>query len=321
MLLYLFAQAAKAASSNEIRLDVWVAIFAVILSIVALVYAIVQKNEMRHALKDLRGLLTGLGGVSGDLRQTYTSLSASDQLLQQMLDKTLKQSSTRFVGKFPENITDLNLLLETVQGSVQIMVDFVGYCVYSNPEAFETYMSHLKRISKCPGATVEMIVYNEAGWHTQMDLQFGDADFDKEKNCDRWKNYWERRRFSTANKVPPTRADFIEYLRIKDVRAMDELRSEGVDIFEATECFSFFAWMTSKEQAIISFPSTKGPDDQVSFYTYDPHLITVFRQMFADLKERYTKQVTPKALIAEGHEMRPAAERPHGQPGISDFVN
>ena len=258
-----------------IRIDLDVAILALVLGLAALYYAIVQKNEMSRALKNL-------SGVSGDLKKT-----------QQMVDDTLKQTSTRFVGKFPTSISALNNLLARCEGSVQIMVDFVGYCVYSEPEAFDVYMTHLKRISRLPDATIEMIVYDETRWNEAIDLQFGGANFDAEKKKDSWNRYWQRRRYSSECKVPPDYKTFVEFLRKKDNAAMEELKSEGIQVIEASARFSFFSWITGNGEAIVSFEDTTGVEHQVAFYTYDPHLVGVFSEMFTKAKEDAAKrQVT-----------------------------
>ena len=57
--------------------------------------------------------------------------------------------STKFVGRFPNHISDIRRLLESAENSVSIVCDLLGYGYYSSPEQYQEYRAAVLRLSRC----------------------------------------------------------------------------------------------------------------------------------------------------------------------------
>lgn len=74
----------------------------------------------------------------------YTDAKEQNNELRQLLRAT----STRSVGVFPDNITDILEVINGAKRHLYILTDFVAYGQYSAPRQFEKYFAALRKLPK-----------------------------------------------------------------------------------------------------------------------------------------------------------------------------
>ena len=137
-------------------------IVTLVLALLALGFAVKQfidarqaKCAVEQAKRDVTSLRTEVGSLSGEL------------------DDLRKQTSTRAIPRFPDNVPAICNLLDscTENTTVRIMVDYIGYTLYSDRARFERYLASLKSVL-LRNAKVQLLVYDHARAKKAIRLQY-----------------------------------------------------------------------------------------------------------------------------------------------------
>jgi hypothetical protein len=77
------------------------------------------------------------------------------------LQRIIEQSSTRAIPRFPENVPTVCRLLDscTEKTKLKIMVDYIGYTLYSERTNFDGYLDSLKN-ALARGVKIQLLVYD-----------------------------------------------------------------------------------------------------------------------------------------------------------------
>jgi hypothetical protein len=199
-----------------------------------------------------------------------------DARLQERKMTLIAQSmTTRFIGLFPKNMKEITDVLNGADAHLDVMVDFVGYGHYSNPQGFDSYFNDL--LSKRPKADFRMIIYGEGPAATSQTSQF---DFDHEKTSQRFNAFF--RQVHSGRKVPSTPQEFDSALNDYQNEYKKRLCDKGVEIRTINHSLLFFLWLEDNEQAVFSFQNTGEREREISTRTSDANLIAPLHEIFVN---------------------------------------
>jgi hypothetical protein len=242
------------------------------------------------------------------------------------LEAVAQSMSTRFVGFFPKNLSDINDIVLHANQSLDIMTDYVGYGHYSAPDDFESYRMQLEKLAN-HGVPIRLLVYTRGAAQRTHGTQFLDQQFcgdivnrDEKlvRFCHKFRNTGFCKRFNaeekldfdtrfcgrldpTQNPLPPSevkklessvklnslKVEFDDLIFSLHTSYMTELLQRGVMIRE-TEALPFFLWSADDHEAVISFLNEASKQErEVSFRTRDASLVDkTFRVRFEDAWNR-----------------------------------
>jgi len=230
---------------------------------------------------------------------------------------------TRYLGKFPSNISDITENLDKAQDSILILSDMPGYGVYSSSKGFEKYYDLLneKIINKL---TVTLICYGKKERAEQVKRQFKNTnkfEFNRE-----FKNHVFgpglvklneiKKPFCEDDKESKNLFKFIKKRSDKNKNDIDSLKKQRFFVMidslnnsiesnfrttaeNASTNFSYktisipgtgisnniFAWIIDGRYAIFSLV-TLNSEDELTFFTMDPNMIAYLNRYIRNLLEQ-----------------------------------
>jgi hypothetical protein len=212
-----------------------------------------------------------------------------------------KSMSTQFVGLFPKNMDSITSVVGKADKQLDIMVDFVGYGHYSDPEEFSRYLAAIKD-ARQEGVEVRMLIYGEdAALKSQGSQysQFKEHNFqDKEMKCDRFQHFFGE--CYPGVKTPQTWCDFNAVIDGFQLDFQRDLLQKGIQIRVVSEMMLMFAWIEDKQEAVFAFLNSGENYRELSFRTQDANLIAVFVDRFE------SAWTSGKKLSAEMTQERPS---------------
>jgi hypothetical protein len=185
--------------------------------------------------------------------------------------------STRFIGSFPANMSEVVDLTESAQSSLDILVDASDYGSYSAPEHFRNFMNSVMR-KRGEKVVVRMLLYEEGLGHENCAEQFPEGKFEKTIKTPEYKRYFEE--FNPGLKTPTSGE---ELLQIWFERARDythELEVSGVQVRYISERSVIFLWLKDRQDVVFSFTNADSTVDELAFRTRDGHLVNTFHRLF-----------------------------------------
>lgn len=269
----------------------------VVLAIVAIVYAAIQKHESGVLLRS-----------SSDLKKEANELErntknhAAEMQIQRKEMETLTQEmrgiaasmSTKYIGDFPKNMGDICEVVALADRRLDIQVDLLAYGHYSNPEGFKRYIDNLEEFAKrTPQTSIRILVYAEPNAGKSRAGQFGGAEgFQEEMKSERFRRY-----FKELYKFPPpaTYDQFVDFLAGKQEEWRNRLDCyNAIEIRYAAFPFRMFLWIEDQEEAVFAF-EMYGKNRTISFRTRDGNLIRTFGAVF----EHNWEECPPKPYEVE----------------------
>jgi hypothetical protein len=226
------------------------AVIAIVLSVVAIVFAIIQFHD---------------ASVQTDLVQDIS-----------------KGVSTRFIGLFPKNMDGITSIVKKTDHHLDIMVDFAAYGAYSNPVGFEAYLSALKDIySRNPKAEIRVIIYGDKPAAASTASQFALEEEEKFKTeilpSATFDTFFRRHAYPPGR--PSTKREFQEALKYYQDEYRHVLCDTGVKIRTVDTDLMFFLWLEDNEEAAFSFQD-KGKQRELTMRTVDGNLINPMHELF-----------------------------------------
>jgi hypothetical protein len=224
----------------------WMEVVTFILAIIAIVFAVVQFSDSRHLLEE---------------------------------------TSTKYIGSFPDNMDDINSLLDRSHQELLVLVDYPGYGLYSKPDKFEDYIKKIIKLRQTtPLQRVRMLIYSSR----VQEMKFKQEQFEKES----WEKIKADPRFKALfgtyhieMETPKTYDSFINSILTLQAQTEKKLCNNGVEIEHIDQSSAIFFWLEDENSAVFAINNRAGANRELSFNTRDGKLIDSLQSMFNRLWE------------------------------------
>lgn len=240
----------------------WVAGFATCLGIVKWVvplsgFILVEKEQV-ISRQEVQANYTANAVVQADYTKN-TIIADQYVLIGAVADQKLCGQDA---GKFSNGtlLESLNGLLQAANSQVQIVADFAGFGMVTQPELFRTYVAHLKRIAQ--RGLVRMVVLSEARKKEVLAIQFAEYDRSKRSRQQVLELCVTPHGQQAVRNLRHTNPQLNIYNLSKDEAIMVMLETEkvvsqmlidhGAEIFVFDYMIANHVWMNDEEGMIIS---------------------------------------------------------------------
>jgi SAM-dependent methyltransferase len=290
-------------------LNLSIAILALLISAIAIGYAAKQRRDARTTLnaantisKNTATTLSNTHSALAGLGETKTSLSELASHLLLIAD----QLTTRYIGKFPDNLSEITALLSHAKKDILIIVDFAGYSSYTDPDSYRDYFNAVANALQAnKKLCAEIYVYDSILHQTLLQLALPRARHPQsafKKPSDplilRFKKRMEKRNISVDDYD-----SFINALLDDESRCIQQFRDlERCDCFELRRSVPIFLWMVDDSECIFAFENEQGKGkNYFSFKSRDRGLIEYFRHYAKNITEQTNQP--PSRSVDEVSEM------------------
>lgn len=237
-----------------------------ILAFVAIVFALVQFLDAR----DEEG---SLGEITGSLSKIRDQMSTIRD-----------QMSTHVIGRFPKNLSEVAGLVRDARESIKIVADFLSYGQYSAPDDFKAYFDALKAAAKDPQISLEIAVYDPGKAKTEIEKQFLDSAFEKEKEKPAFNRFCATAA-ELGKKPPANAAELCALLQQLDDEYRNSLQTSfrgRVECKPLDEPLTLFVWLVDDREAIFTFGHIERKKNVYSIRTRDGDLVRQLREYVSD---------------------------------------
>jgi len=289
-------------------------LIALLLAIVALVFAYQQYVDSRELMNQARGqqdALTSVISSASDHAEALKKISEhQDARFEDMLRKAELQTvrlemlanalPTRFVGTFPGNLRDVTELVKRTRRRLVVLIDFCGYGYYSDPHAFREYYQGLRQLTVAQNKELKIICYNRRAGKDAVEFQFPRGAFAEEQRSAAFSHFY-RQCFPRLSE-PSAWEEFDRESWGYEEDYRQNLHLAGAAILETDSRLPFLAWIRDHDEAIVSFQNlTKFGD--FSFRTSDPEFVKFFRTQIDEISAKpYVAVSAPRPpLLVEPH--------------------
>lgn len=269
-------------------------ISAIIISVVALVFAFVQFRDAKSHTRSLGNLIKDLEGIKSDMSNNLVQLSSDLAIMKGSL-------STKFLSAFPDFIEDIVSLINNAESELTILCDFPAYSYFSDYPGWIKYHGAINNqtdkdepvsatiICLSPEKLRERIKEQFLNENSSLDESWA-ACFSSNRFQKNLSHFIKRHDKSLHNKgisnytekdVPLDR--FID-LSI-DV-SNDILKSEflNTELLETTSQMSMFCWIADNKMAIFAIPRSEVGGKELGFKTTDEKLILALKSIVKGYK-------------------------------------
>jgi hypothetical protein len=232
------------------------------------------------------------------------------------MDGIADSVSTRYIGNFPKNLTDVCTLTKAARRELLVMVEFVNYGHYWKPEAFEEFSRELE-LARDRGVKVRFLAQKQDAAKQALQELLPEKELWPPKESDELYKHF----FSVYPGIekPKDYYEFLETLLRKGREAASKLFDKGVSIKLAPNSDRLFLCVEDGEEAVFSFKNAAG-GEPLCFRTRDAKLIETFKDLFNGHWERgreYLPEVKEAKAAARESEIKPEP-RKSGKRGIDD---
>jgi hypothetical protein len=243
-------------------------IVSLFLAVPALAFAIKQYVDAREARKHAREARNHTAILDGKV----ASLSNELRVLKE-------QSSTRAISRFPDNVPAVCKLLDacTENTSVKIMVDYIGYSLYSERASFDVYLNSLKgAIGR--KVRIRLLVYDYSRAKRALRKQYPSISEERGKN--RFADLFTRLGKPRAN----NEKEFYRALFLAEESLYQQI--VGVEMKLLSEEPPALFWLKDNPHSIVFSFRDEFPGTGFSFESEDSNLAAQFEVMFNTHWER-----------------------------------
>lgn len=198
--------------------------------------------------------------------------------------------STKYVGKFPENMEEVIKLISSTKRKLIITSDVPSYGHFSNPRGFAQYKNAiLNLLTNEPRPHIVLITYDHEKRLANSRNQFNKT-YEEVVNGAAYKNYFEYHRNNKSIKPPeqPDKDGFCKWLEGNHIEFIKNMVAAGVQVFESSRDIRSFSWI-GDDSAILSFHNYGNELREVSFKTSDQSLVDILK-VFADATIENSKE-------------------------------
>ena len=196
------------------------------------------------------------------------------------LEEVAGSMSTRFVGNFPKNLSEIVRIVSQGSRRLDIVVDICAYGHYSAPRLSDEYVSAVREARRERNVEVRMIFYEATQHVTNAKLQFPEVDFQREQQSPRFREYFGK--VYPGKRKPTTWDDFLRTMLTEESKLLKELRDDGVKLRSVSDRLPMSLWLEDGEAAVFSFQNPTDRDNELSFGTRDGNLLRTLTQSFED---------------------------------------
>jgi hypothetical protein len=235
-----------------------------VLAILAIIFATIQFVDSRlqeHLMKE----------------QRLRMLNQSNQM-----EGLAKSMSTRFVGNFPLNMSEIVDVVSKTDARLDIMCDVAAYGHYSQPTLFANYRNHIQA-KRSANIDVRLIVYANDIYERLLSERFAEAKFEDEKKSARLNLFFKS---NPQHNLPETHADFLAALRQEQLSILRSFMNSGVKVKTVTDTRLLSMWLEDDEDVVFGFQNPIDTTKEVSFRSRDGNLIKVMHDVFEEAWSR-----------------------------------
>jgi hypothetical protein len=255
------------------EVDVVISLVALALSMPALFFALKQYFDSKKVMHDLESLEKD---ISHDLRVKIDDSSRKmDESLVKLAEIT-RSVSTKFVGRFPGNVSDILDLSLNVRQSIDIIVDSAGYGHYSSPSLYYDYRECL-----CNHASqqrkVRMLIHTHEVYQAYRELVYPENEWTGIQTSDRFKNFFHTHRHTMPE--PLTWQAFQNRLATVQEDHLEHFLNVPMEIrVIVAPPPQVILWLSDEKEAVFSF--LRSTHNEVTFRTSDSALLDEFKLIF-----------------------------------------
>ena len=226
---------------------------AIVLSLVAIFFALVQYLDSKRLEKHTQRTLTEL-------------------------DALVQQSSTKYLGAFPNNMDDITRVANSTRKELKILCDVPGYGHYSQPEKFDLYSKAIVAAAKA-GYKVRMLYYSlDAQANTAMD-QFNESKWDDIRTDKRFGDF-----FPNHPELPHDTYQQFTASLLKIQESYEAiLCANGILIEHYNAPSALFFWVADDKTGVFAINSRDEKGREETFSTSDGKLTDAFSSIFERL--------------------------------------
>lgn len=288
-----------------------------VLAVIAIVFAIVQFLDSRRQLRNLRDQGQALVDVTALQSEQYRKImdvsaleskqneqivtmaavqSQQSEKIVGMADSISKQSeqivsmagsmSTRYVGPFPKNMSEIIDVAKRADRTLWIATDFADYGSYSTPSLYRSLSSIIVEKGLAQQISVKILHYAEQlSRQTAMDQISSDKFYGKDGCAAERESEIYKKFCSKKNGLRPTSTyeEFITALINYQEVETTFFKDRGVEIRTTHQPLPVFLWIEDEEDCIFAFKYRNGPKRGYSFRTRDGYLLADYSGLFQHL--------------------------------------
>ncbi|WP_395744205.1 hypothetical protein [Prosthecobacter sp.] len=196
-------------------------------------------------------------------------------------------SGTRFVGRFPENMIEINKLVKEARNELIIVGDQIAYGAFSQPKEHSQYLSNLIEASEKNNFSTKIMSYETSiakqAVKTQLGLKNDEDSLNPElkTKAKAWLELTENSYYDKRS--PETVTDFVSLLAWKNESVRKTLSSRKLCLIKfLEEKVPVFFWMADGNRAVFSFYARDESNNptEVSFFTNDANTIEILKLIY-----------------------------------------
>ncbi len=247
-----------------------------------------------------------LNRLFGDVFESFKRTNAELNSTADNINSLCHILETRKLGVFPENMNEINKLVDSADSKIEIFVDYFAYGLYSHPKIFSKYYEVLRRkISVANNSenslSIEIYCYSDKLLNIVNEVIFKELSWDEIKNSERFKNYYsfyQNGNFNNSREMVEqlnqlkSKEDFLSYLVEHNRKYIQLLfpdntnglpQSKNVSLKKTNTEFPCFLWIKDDEEIILSFAGYRNNTGRC-IQTKDKELLDLVR---SELKATY----------------------------------
>jgi hypothetical protein len=235
----------------------------------------------------------------------FAALQFLDSRAQEVkMNALVEEMSTRFIGQFPKNLSDILQVAKQANDHFEAMSDYVSYGYFSNPDVFDDLVRQLEDLVKRK-VQVRMLIYAQdlakQSYSKQFTLEWFEDSLKKKASplfrfCQRFDKplYESLMKWEKYQDSQQLRRDFEALMFDRQMFYLKDLIERGVTVRKTKARLPFFFWCEDSHEAIFAFlhegvPVPPGAEGltEVSFRTRDSSLVILtfeptFNQLWAE---------------------------------------
>jgi hypothetical protein len=228
---------------------------ALSLAVMAVIFAVQQYFDARSA------------------KSAAVQLHVKAAALECRIAELIRNSSTHAISRFPDNVPAICELMDacTENTTLRIMVDNIGYSLYSQHANFDTYLASLKK-AILRKVQIRLLVYDYARTKRAIRNQY--PSISEERQKPRFADFFERLGKPTAI----NEKEFYRALLLAEENLYGEI--SGVDMRLLAEEPPALFWLIDNPPQIVFGFRDEFPGTGFSFISKDTNLAFQFERMF-----------------------------------------
>ncbi len=137
-------------------------------------------------------------------------IQKSFDLQKDKIEQIVLSVHTSFIGKFPLDLEKITELVRNAKDGddLWVLVDFLGYGIYSDPERFEEYVRALIEAK----ANVRILIHDDAAAKNTLEMQFKRVRFGELRKTANFRHFLDHYRKVISSDEPAQYEDFLNTL-------------------------------------------------------------------------------------------------------------